>query len=232
MKKSTTEIQQRLAELGIYRGKIDGLRGKLTIAAIMGFQRTHGLYPDGIVGPKTQDELWPERIPDRDIEPPEDAAPPDVPLWPRQRDVETFYGPMGKNQTMLTLPFPMKLAWDLRKPVKRFFIHEKCHDSALRCFNRIADAYDEKMRAETGINLFGGCLNVRKMRGGSSWSMHSWGVAIDFDPARSQLKWDHTKARLAKPDCETFWRIWESEGWVSLGRTRDYDWQHIQAARL
>jgi hypothetical protein len=70
------------------------------------------------------------------------------------------------------------------------------------------------------------------MRGGDRWSMHSWGIAIDFDPTRNSLHADHTQARLAQPDCNEFWRIWEDEGWVSLGRARDFDWMHVQAARL
>jgi len=70
------------------------------------------------------------------------------------------------------------------------------------------------------------------MRGGSSWSVHSWGAAIDFDPDRNSLHASKAFARLAKPDADEFWRIWESEGWVSLGRAKNYDWMHIQAARL
>jgi hypothetical protein len=235
MKKSVSEIQSRLAELGIYKGTIDGRTGPQTKAAIRGFQRLNSLTPDGIAGPKTQDALWPAIIPQRDADlqsDAEDAVPPDVPMWPRQRDMEKFYGPVGKNQTILVLPFTMKLAWDLRQPIHRFSIHEKCHDSAKRCFERIADAYTEEARERTGINIFGGCLNVRKMRGGSSWSMHAWGAAIDFDPARNQLRWTPAQSRLMKPDCEAFWRIWESEGWVSLGRTRGIDAMHVQAARL
>jgi hypothetical protein len=27
------------------------------------------------------------------------------------------------------------------------------------------------------------------------------------------LKWGRDKARLAKADCEAFWRAWEAEGW-------------------
>jgi len=230
---TVTDIQRRLAELGIYAGAVDGISGKATVAAIRAFQRVHGLTADGIAGPKTLAELFPAPIPERDVDPPDDPGRTHHENeWPRQKDVATFFGEVGKHQTMLELPYPMRLAWDLRQPVKRFSIHEKVHDSALRCFERIADAYDAEARRLTGIDLFGGCLNVRKMRGGSSWSMHSWAIAIDFDPARNQLRWDRTKARLALPDCRTFWQIWESEGWLSLGRARDMDWMHVQAAKL
>ena len=152
--------------------------------------------------------------------------------WPVQASVSKYYGKVGENQTTLILPFPMKIAWDKTNIITKFSVHEKVHDSAKRCFDRIADAYDEEARKKLGIDLWGGCLNVRKMRGGSSYSMHSWGIAIDFDPDRNQLRWGKDKARLAKKDCEMFWKIWEEEGWVSLGKARNYDWMHVQAARL
>ena len=113
--------------------------------------------------------------------------------------------------------------------VVRFLIHQRVHDSAARCFERIAQHYSEAQRRETGIELFGGCLNVRRKRGGTTWSMHSWGIAIDFDPARNPLRSNRHNARLAQPDCVTFWEIWEEEGWVSLGRMRDFDWMHVEA---
>ncbi len=83
-----------------------------------------------------------------------------------------------------------------------------------------------------GFSIFGGSHNFRLMRGGSSLSTHSWGIAIDFDPARNQLHWKAAKARLARSDCIPFWEAWEKEGWVSLGRKKNYDWMHVQAARL
>lgn len=224
--------QAALAALGLYTGAVDGINGPKTKAAVRAFQRINGLSQDGIVGQKTAAKLAPDPIPDRDVTPEKPEPSHIKPVWPRQADCMRFYGNVGTNQTSLVLPYPMKIAWDLRKTVTKITLHEKVHDSAKRCFDRIADAYSPEKRRDTGIDLFGGSLNVRKMRGGSAWSMHSWGIAIDFDPSRNQLKWGRDKARLAKPDCETFWRIWEDEGWVSLGRARGYDFMHIQAARL
>lgn len=229
-------IQKRLKELSIYLGKLDGDEGPLTLKAIRGFQRINGLKPDGIVGPVTEAELFPAvgtrpeeitTLPKFAPAPPRRAI-----IWPNEAGVSKYYGAINTNQTTLQLPFRMFLAWDLRKSVKQFSIHEKVHDSALRCFNRIADAYPlPSQRNILGIDKWGGCLNPRKKRGGSSWSMHSWGIAIDFDPERNSLRMNHTQARLAQPDAATFWRIWEEEGWLSLGRARDFDWMHVQATR-
>jgi glycosyltransferase XagB len=47
------EVQLSLRRLGYPPGPIDGLFGPLTEHAVLPFQRSHGLVPDGIVGPRT-----------------------------------------------------------------------------------------------------------------------------------------------------------------------------------
>ena len=143
-----------------------------------------------------------------------------------------YYGKVGTNQTRMALPFPMYLAWGKKQKIDKITIHEKCHDSCLRVFMKIKDHYSPEEIAANGYHWFGGSLNVRKMRGGNRWSMHAWGTAIDFDPARNQLKWNKDEAHLARPESEAFWTFWEEEGWTSLGRARDFDWMHVQAADL
>lgn len=230
---SPKAIQERLAALGLYRAAVDGKIGEETRSAVRAFQRSVGLRDDGIAGPLTLSRLFPEDpIPGRDIDPPMAEPATAKPIWPRQSECSAFYGAVGTGQTTLVLPFPMRLAWDLDKTIQKFSIHAKVHASAVRAFDRIAAAFTPAQRSDLGIDIWGGCLNVRPMRGGSRPSMHSWGIAIDFDPDRNQLRWGRDRARLAKPDAEPFWRIWEDEGWVSLGRVRNMDWMHVQAARL
>ena len=48
-----TEVQTRLKKWGYYTGKVDGINGPLTIAAVKKFQKKYGLTQDGIVGPLT-----------------------------------------------------------------------------------------------------------------------------------------------------------------------------------
>lgn len=50
-------VQGRLANLGYMPGPVDGVVGRMTIAAIVAFQRSKGLEADGIVGPKTRAAL-------------------------------------------------------------------------------------------------------------------------------------------------------------------------------
>lgn len=154
--------------------------------------------------------------------------------WPKQdyNSMVKFYGAVGTNQTSLQLPYEMVLAWDLDSKVTKITCHEKVHDSLKRIFQNTLDHYGLDTIKELRLDRFGGALNVRKMRGGSAWSIHSWGAAVDIDPDRNQLKWGKDKAFLARPDYEPFWKIVESEGGVSLGRLRNYDYMHWQFATL
>lgn len=153
--------------------------------------------------------------------------------WPTQAGARAFYGKPGTNHARLELPFPMYLAWDTATVIRGFAMNAKCVASAQRVFKRIAELYPtEAARTATGINRFSGCFNDRAMRGGNTPSMHAYACAIDFDDTRNQLKWDKKQCRLAKPDCIPFWEAWEGEGWISLGRARNFDWMHVQAARL
>lgn len=165
---------------------------------------------------------------------PEGQRPPKIVRteFPLQRDVPAFYGAVGSHQVLIPAPWPMVLAWDKSTSVKKISLHEKCAASAQRAMTGALAYYGQAGIEKLGLNLYGGSLNVRKMRGGNSWSMHSWGIAIDFDPDRNQLRQDHTTARLAKADAKMWFDIWEAAGWTSLGRARDMDWMHVQAASL
>jgi hypothetical protein len=154
--------------------------------------------------------------------------------WPVQNeaDLNACYGAVGTNQTRIVLPYPHRISWDLRQSTKSYECNVKVHDSLLRVLSNVFDHYGMERIKELRLDRWGGCLNVRTMRGGSSWSMHSWGIAVDYDPDRNQLKWGRAQAAFAQPEYDAWWRFWEEEGWVSLGRTRNYDWMHVQAARL
>lgn len=226
-------IQSRLTSHGFAVGPIDGVIGDKTLTALRAFQSSRKLPVTGKADDATVQAL---RATSSVIANPPDrttsAAPPSPSVWPRQADVTAFYGAVGTNQTTIEIPFDMWIAWDKSLRARKMTLHQKVAPSALRVLERVAEIYSPAERKSIGIDLFGGSLNVRKMRGGSAYSMHSWGIAIDFDPERNQLNWGKDKARLAKSDAEPFWLEWEKEGWLSLGRARNFDWMHIQAARL
>lgn len=154
--------------------------------------------------------------------------------WPPQKeaDLNSFYGAVGTNQVSVALPYPHRVAWDLKTTIHSYQCNAKVHDSVGRVLQRVFDHYGLERIKELRLDRWGGCLNVRKMRGGAQWSMHSWGIAIDYDPNDNQLKWGRDKAIFATSDYDPWWRFWEEEGWTSLGRTKNYDWMHMQATKL
>jgi len=185
-------LQSRLTAHGFPCGVIDGIVGPITTAALIAFQRAHRLEVTGTATAETVTALRKSstasapRLPERDEVAP--AQPTAVPMWPRQRDVQAFYGHVGERQTSVEVPWTMRLAWDKSIRISRITLHERVAASAARALQDVADIYSSAEISALGLDLFGGSLNVRRMRGGSSYSMHSWGIAIDFDPERNQLR--------------------------------------------
>ena len=195
---------------------------------------------DGLWGPQTEfafESL--QHVAEHD-EPPASWRPEEIPdlnpsNWPKQtpeQELIDFYGEVDTNQTNVDLPYPHKLSWQLETVVNRFRCHEKVSDSIGRVLTRVFEHYGQDEISQLRLDVWGGCLNVRKMRGGDRYSMHSWGIAIDYDPESNKLKWGRDRATFAKPDYDMWWRFWEEEGWVSLGRLRNFDWMHVQAAKI
>ncbi|WP_031484047.1 M15 family metallopeptidase domain-containing protein [Maridesulfovibrio frigidus] len=157
-----------------------------------------------------------------------------ISTWPNQsaNELLNYYGPVGENQVRLHLPYPHKLAWDKGTIVNSYLCHEKVHDSLERVLTQTFSHYGQGRIEELRLNLWGGCLNVRPMRAGKRTSTHSWGIAVDYDPDNNKFRWDSDKATFAKPEYDAWWSFWEAEGWTSLGRAKNKDWMHIQAANF
>jgi hypothetical protein len=210
-------IQLLAKEKNIDSGKIDGYWGPQTEHAFDVLQQ--------VILEDRQPEIWrPEDLP---VDNPNG--------WPSQTpedNLTAFYGEVGENQTRIDLPYPHRLSWNKAKTIRSFQCHEKVHDSLQRVLTRVLDNYGLEEIQRLRLDLWGGCLNVRTMRGGTRYSMHSWGIAVDYDPERNKLKWGRDRAAFAKPEYDIWWRLWEEEGWISLGRSRNFDWMHVQAAKL
>lgn len=141
------------------------------------------------------------------------------------------YGKPGdpSNLVTTTLPFPMKLAWDAHITVTKIQCHKLIEPNLNKALKDILELYGLTKIRELGIDLYGGCVNVRLMRGSKTkWSRHSWGIAIDLDPARNTLKETHKTARFARPEYKEMIDIFYSNGFLSLGREKDYDWMHFE----
>ena len=128
----------------------------------------------------------------------------------------------------LDLPYPMVLSWDLNKKVTRMVCHKLVKEKFEGVFKELLEVYGLAKIQELGIDRFGGCFSFRQKRGGSSYSMHSWGIAIDLDPVRNQLKETSKTARFARLEYKPMIDIFYKHGFVSLGVEKNYDWMHFE----
>lgn len=165
--------------------------------------------------------------------------------WPTQAEVlsnKSIYGdPRGPDRTRMSLkwerenivrikpPFRMTYAG---KKVASIRVHKHCAESLLRVLNGLlmrataaAPKNPQALLNKSGASIFGGVVMYRLMRGGNSLSIHSYGAAIDLDPARNGLG-DSTPNFANYP-----WVIeeFEKEGWLWGGTWSRADGMHFQA---
>jgi hypothetical protein len=134
----------------------------------------------------------------------------------------------GSYLTTINLPYPMRLAWDKKTTVNRMRCHKLIADDFLAVFNDLLKHYGLEKIQELGIDLFGGCFNFRAMRGGSDYSRHSWGIAIDLDPERNKLRETSKTARFARPEYKPMIDIFYKHGFIGLGPEQNRDWMHFE----
>jgi hypothetical protein len=199
---------------GLATGPLDGVHGAITKRASQHWLR----------GP------WRHAL--QKTLPGDERLPASLEKWPTYAEFTEFYGEPGTGLVRLQLPYPLRLSWELGTKQGTWLVHERTAASLLRVLDNVAQAYTPEQRYKYGIDITGGCYSMRAMRGGTKLSAHSWGVAWDWDPVRNPLRWGKDKARLAGPDYAPFWEAWTNEGWLSLGKARDFDWMHVQAGRL
>jgi peptidoglycan hydrolase-like protein with peptidoglycan-binding domain len=217
MSQGTKLIQQGLNSLG-YR----------TLSGAM-------LKEDGIFGENTAAAAreWLDANGEPKAKPPQATMP--LGKWPSQANVSKYFGAAGGPDATAgrcQLPFAFPLAWDASQRVTTFSCHRLVALPLTRIFAAAAAHYGEAEYRRLRLDQFGGCYNYRQMRGGSSISMHAYGIAVDLDPINNGLNTRAPHATFSRIDYEPFWKIVEGEGAVSLGRERNFDWMHFQFATL
>jgi hypothetical protein len=142
------------------------------------------------------------------------------------------YGKPSENGSpylvKIALPYPMVLAWDKSQKVTSIRCHNLIAGNLSNVFNELLAEYGLIKIQQLGIDLYGGCFSYRQMRGGTDWSRHSWGVAIDLDPVRNQLHETRKTARFARPEYQQMINAFYNNGFLSLGVEKDYDWMHFE----
>jgi len=166
-----------------------------------------------------------------------------MPQWPLQSEVENIFGrnityrsgvpdesPTWKAKNLVSVPLPWKAiaSWDAKIPVRSLLMHRLVETSLTGILRRIWDDFDQSQEKIEAIHMhrIGGGYNWRLMRGGNRLSMHSYGIAADFDPEHNAFGDNHPK--MAQQIITRF----KEEGWVWGGEWAKKDGMHFQAARV
>jgi hypothetical protein len=128
----------------------------------------------------------------------------------------------------IQLPYPMRLAWDIKTSVTKIRCHKLIAEKLKLVFQDILTHYGLAKIQELGIDLFGGCFAFRKKRGGNDYSRHSWAIAIDLHPEKNGLKTPWSKALFSKPEYKPMLDIFYKHGFINLGKEKHYDAMHFE----
>lgn len=188
-------------------------------AEIIAMQTRIGTTPDGQWGPKSRAACQAHLR----------ALMPGPNPWPADNEValSRFYGRAGDESNLVSFEFPFPMFYE-GKRVLRSRCHRKVKDSLLSILGEIGTRWINHRGILEEAEDYGGIFNFRQMRGGSSISRHSWGIAIDID---ADDNGNHTpwpeKADMPIEIMEAFAR----EGWLSAGAFWGRDAMHFQATR-
>lgn len=191
----------------------------MNIAEIQRMQIRIGVTTDGFWGPKSQAAcrsylrlLMPEVNP-----------------WPMgdQTSLRAFYGDPGDESQLVRIEFPYPMLYGGKK-VTSTRVHHKCANSLLRVLTAIRERMEASPLIRDEAADFGGVFNFRLKRGGSTYSVHAWGAAIDLDADDNSFRdsWP-MKSDMPLEIIEEFAR----EGWTSAAAFWGYDAMHFQAVR-
>jgi|WetSurMetagenome_2_1015567.scaffolds.fasta_scaffold02911_21 hypothetical protein len=71
------------------------------------------------------------------------------------------------------------------------------------------------------LKTFDGCFNIRKMTSGRSYSVHSWGLALDFNAADNSYGSDWSFS-------DEYYKAWADHGWECGSLWNTPDGMHCQ----
>ncbi len=220
-----------------------GVSDKQTIKNI---QATVGTVADGIIGNKTlnailtkltgkvDDMSETDLLIEKYIKKPVEYSKVNYTSNPVKQSVlrkgNTSFGKAGCEHLLVSVPvpanYPLKYG-DTR--VKSIRVHKLAADRLAAALQDIINHYGEDIeKVAPGACQYDGAYNFRATRNGTSQSVHSWGLAIDFDAAHNALKTPWNKARFSQPIYKPFVDILEHHGWLSLGRRDGRDSMHFQ----
>ena len=185
------------------------------MSRIIELQKKVGTKPDGDWGQKSRDackaylrSLMPKPNP-----------------WPRNDapSLRAFYGEPGNESNLVSIPVDGLGVEYFGKPVTRIHCHKKVADSLLAIIRELS-------KTEIGrkaLKLYAGCFNVKKINKSTSWSLHSFGAAIDLMPDTNK-EYDHWPIQSDMP--LEIMEVFARHGWKSGGAFWGRDAMHYEAS--
>jgi hypothetical protein len=182
-------------------------------------QRRINVMPDGFWGPKSQ-KACREHL---------RRLMPDINPWPSadSGSLKKFYGDPGDESQLTTFSPPYLMYYD-GKIIHKVRCHKKVAPSLERILTQIGKQLPSNPEIRDEAEDYGGCFNFRLKRGGSSYSLHAYGAAIDLDADDNTFRdsWP-MQSDMPLEIMEEFAR----EGWISGGAFWGYDAMHFQATK-
>ena len=191
---------------------------------VKAIQKKVGTTPDGIIGDKTLAALAAAL----------EVSLPAATTLPTQAQVRagtSIFGRAGCEDELVNIVPPYTLYYE-GKAVKTIRVHRLIAGRVEAALRAVLEHYGQEAISRLGLDVYSGSYNYRSTSTGSSLSMHAWGIALDFDAEHNSYATKQPKARFSGAEYDAWWRIWEEQGAVSLGRERDVDWMHLQFATL
>lgn len=239
---SVKKLQQKLKDLHLYDGKVEGVFGPVTEESVKWYQKNNGLLVDGVVGRQTWNSLFP---PEKQISSnstsktktgsiiSQSISSTDDPLTtpPPQSTCFDVYGDFldeswdKNNLVVVDLSFVKESLSHVKnlehETLFGFWAHKLVAPKFVKAFQNIVDrGLSDQMKT------FDGCLNKRKMRNSNQWSMHSWGIAVDVNASENPL--GEKKYAMTEDLAKCF----EDVGFIWGGRWKYPDAMHFQYATI
>lgn len=145
---------------------------------------------------------------------------------PRGRNGQVSSAWFRENIVKWTPPYQLVYSDGKRTPLKFLYLHKKVIDVYHSAFAEVKSNFTPAEIKENHLDICAGTFNYRPMRGGSRLSVHSWGIAIDIDPARNPFPAKWREGMLN----HEFAMILEKHGLWWRGRPGDNDPMHFQCA--
>lgn len=145
--------------------------------------------------------------------------------WPRPTAaaLAEFFGDPGDESNLANLPVDgLGVEYD-GNPVRTIRCNKHVAASLGRILAKIAASEHAHL-----LQKYAGCFNFRKKRGGSSYSLHAYGAAIDLAPDTNGMR-DSWPCGSTMP--LDVMEIFAAEGWKSGGAWWGYDAMHFEATR-